>query len=113
MGRAIARERLAEGRATRPLRLALKPLINNGQCHANFRADDAGGSIFVRIGNDLPLHGVMRFNQAAASREASAVGLSPEIVYEEPGALVFRFVVGRALEAEDRATPAGRRDLSC
>jgi len=79
--------------------------VGGGITNANFRVEDAGGSFFVRIGDDIPLHGVMRFNEAAASRAASAAGLSPEIVHEEPGALVFRFVEGRPLEAADLRKP--------
>ena len=79
--------------------------VPGGITNANFRVEDAGGRFFVRIGEDIPLHGVMRFNETAASRAASTAGLSPEVVHQEPGALVLRFVEGRALEAEDLQQP--------
>ena len=80
------------------------PVIG-GITNANFRVDDAGQSFFVRIGDDIPVHGVMRFNEAAASRAAHAAGLSPEVVHHEAGALVLRFVEGRTLAPEDLRKP--------
>ncbi len=79
--------------------------VSGGITNANFRVDDAGASYFVRIGGDIPVHGVMRFNEAAASRAAHRAGLSPEVVHQEPGALVTRFVQGRTLSAEDVRKP--------
>ncbi len=79
--------------------------VGGGLTNANFRVDDGGGSFFVRIGDDIPVHGVLRFNEAAASRAAHAAGLSPEVVHQEPGALVLRFVEGRTLTPEDVRRP--------
>ena len=79
--------------------------VGGGITNANFRVDDRGGSFFVRIGDDIPVHGVLRFNEAAASRAAHAAGLSPEVVHQEPGALVLRFVEGRTLTPEDVRRP--------
>ena len=75
--------------------------VGGGITNANFRVDDAGASYFVRIGDDIPVHGVMRFHEAAASRAAYAAGLSPEVIHAQPGALVLRFIEGRTLEPED------------
>jgi thiamine kinase-like enzyme len=79
--------------------------VGGGITNANFRVDHAGESFFVRIGDDIPVHGVMRFNEAAASRAAHAAGISPEVVHQEPGALVLRFVEGRTLEPGDIRQP--------
>jgi thiamine kinase-like enzyme len=81
-----------------------EPVVG-GLTNANFRVEDAGQSFFVRIGDDIPVHGVMRFNEAAASRAAHAAGLSPEVVHLAPGALVLRFVEGRTLAPEDLRAP--------
>jgi len=75
--------------------------VGGGITNANFRVEDAGSSFFVRIGKDILHHGVMRFNEAAASRAAAAAGLAPEVVHEAPGALVLRFIDGKPLEASD------------
>jgi thiamine kinase-like enzyme len=75
--------------------------LGGGITNANFVVDDGGQRFVVRIGDDIPLHGVMRFNELAASRAAFAAGLSPEVVFHAPGALVMRFVEGRTLSPED------------
>jgi len=82
-----------------------KPLAG-GITNANFIVDDAGGRYFVRVGDDIPLHGIMRFNELAASRAAFRAGLSPEVVHHEPGAIVLRFVEGDTLSPADVREPA-------
>jgi len=71
--------------------------LEGGITNANFVVEDAGQRFVVRIGDDIPLHGVMRFNELAASRAAHAAGLSPEVVFHAPGVLVMRFIDGRTL----------------
>ena len=102
---------MAEGVRERAARLACwstsvdpEPVVG-GITNANFRVEDAGEHFFVRIGDDIPVHGVMRFNEAAASRAAHAAGISPEVVHQEHGALVLRYVSGRTLRAEDVREP--------
>ncbi len=79
--------------------------LSGGITNVNFVVEDAGDRCVVRIGGDIPLHHVMRFNELAASRAAHAAGISPEVVYWEPGALVLRFVEGKTLAAEDVRRP--------
>lgn len=81
------------------------PLVG-GITNTNFVVCDAGQSYVVRIGLDIPVHGVMRFNEQAASRAAYACGLSPEVIYTEPGVLVLRFIEGRTLSESDIREPA-------
>lgn len=81
-------------------------IIKGGITNANFRVEHQGRSFFVRIGDDIPVHGVMRFNELAASRAAAECGLSPAVVHAEPGALVFEFVDGKTLSAEDVQQPS-------
>ena len=78
--------------------------LGGGITNVNFTVDDAGERYVVRIGEDIPVHGVYRVNELAAARAAHAAGISPEIVHAEPGALVMRWVDGRTLD------PAGVRD---
>ena len=70
--------------------------------------DAAGGRSVVRLGADIPEHGVMRFNELAAARAAHAAGLSPEIVAAGPGYMVSRFIEGRSLSAEEVRSPRYR-----
>jgi thiamine kinase-like enzyme len=79
--------------------VAPRPLIG-GITNQNFVVEDAGKRYFVRIGDDIPVHGVMRFNELAASRAAAAAGVSPPVVHNEPGALVMAFIDG---ETHDEA----------
>ncbi|WP_374651708.1 phosphotransferase [Dongia sp.] len=81
-------------------------IIKGGITNANFRVEHAGRRYFVRIGDDIPVHGVMRFNELSASRAAADCGLSPKVVHAEPGALVFEFIDGKTLAAEDVRQPA-------
>ena len=77
-----------------------KPL-GGGITNINFVVEDQGRRYVVRIGNDIVVHGVLRFNELAASRAAHAAGVSPAVVYFEPGALVMDFIDGRTLSEED------------
>ncbi|HET6221075.1 MAG TPA: choline/ethanolamine kinase family protein [Dongiaceae bacterium] len=80
--------------------IELEPLTG-GITNKNFLASHQGERYVVRIGDDIPVHQVMRFNELAASKAAAAIGLSPAVVHSEPGAIVFRFIEGRTLAAED------------
>ncbi|MCH8154278.1 MAG: phosphotransferase [Proteobacteria bacterium] len=84
--------------------------LGGGITNTNFVVEDRGERFVVRIGDDIPALGVMRFNELAAARAAHAAGLSPEVVHAEPGALVMRFIEGTTYgEAEVRAAlGAGR-----
>jgi thiamine kinase-like enzyme len=75
--------------------------IKGGITNANFRVDADGRAYFVRIGDDIPVHGVMRFNELAASRAAAACGLSPSVRHTEPGGLIFDFIEAKTFTAED------------
>lgn len=79
--------------------------VLGGLTNQNFVVVDRGARFFVRIGHDLPAHGILRFHELAASRAAHAAGVSPEVVHHEPGALVLRFIDGRTLTAADLRAP--------
>ncbi len=79
--------------------------LGGGITNINFVVEDKGRKFVVRIGDDIPEHGIMRFNELAASRAAHAAGISPEVVHAEPGAMVLAFVEGRTLEASDVRNP--------
>ena len=79
--------------------------VGGGITNQNFVVKDGSERFFVRIGDDIPEHGILRFNEAAASRAAAAAGVSPEVVHQEPGALVLRFIEGRTFTEEDVRKP--------
>ena len=82
----------------------IEPLAG-GITNRNFRVRDHGEHSFVvRIGHDIPEHGLMRFNELAAARAAHAAGIAPEVVYAANGFVVSRFIDGATL------TPSQVRD---
>ena len=85
-------------------RVEIAPLTG-GMTNRNYLVNDSGRRFVVRLGEDIPLHGVMRFNELAASRAAHEAGLSPAVIHAEPGMAVLDFVEGRALTPEDVRDP--------
>ncbi len=75
--------------------------LGGGITNLNFVVRDAVRRVVVRIGDDIPVHQILRFNELAASRAAHAAGVSPAVLYHEPGALVIDFVEGRTMTAAD------------
>lgn len=75
--------------------------LSGGITNTNFAVTHRGARYFVRIGDDIPVHQVMRFNERAASEAAFAAGISPELLHSEPGALVFDFIPGKTFSAAD------------
>jgi thiamine kinase-like enzyme len=86
--------------------------LRGGLTNSNFVVRYGGSRYVVRIGDDIPAHQVMRFNEREASRAAHAAGLSPKVAHYEPGALVVEFVEGRTLTAEDVRAPAMLRRVA-
>ena len=79
--------------------------LGGGITNLNVLVTDAKRRAVVRIGDDIPVHQIMRFNELAASRAAHAAGVSPAVLYHEPGALVIDFIEGRTMTAEDLRQP--------
>lgn len=79
--------------------------LAGGITNTNFSVEHEGRRYFVRIGSDIPVHGVLRANELAASRAAHAAGVAPAAVHAEPGALVLEFIAGRTLSPADVREP--------
>ena len=75
--------------------------LGGGITNLNFVVQDGARKAVVRIGDDIPLHHISRAGELAASRAAEKAGVSPEVIYHEPGALVIKFIEGRTLSAAD------------
>ncbi len=80
-------------------------LLGGGITNFNVRLRDGGKEYVVRIGEDIPHHGVMRFNELAISRAAHAAGLSPAVHFAQPGAMVLDFVDAAPLAGGDLRKP--------
>lgn len=85
-------------------RVEPRPLAG-GITNKNYVVEDQGRTYVVRIGGDIPVHGIVRTTEVAASRAAHAAGVSPRVVHAEPGALVMDFIEGRTLKPEDVRQP--------
>ena len=78
--------------------------LGGGITNFNVSLVDQGNRYVVRVGEDIPLHGILRANELAAHRAAQAVGLAPAIRHAEPGILAIEFIDSKTLgEAEVRA----------
>ncbi|MFC7054039.1 choline kinase family protein [Hansschlegelia quercus] len=78
--------------------------LTGGITNRNFLVRDQGRKYVVRLGEDIPLHNVMRFNERAAAMAAEAAGVSPALRHFEPGVIVIDHIEGRTFgEADVRA----------
>ena len=75
--------------------------LSGGITNVNFLVEDAGRKYVVRVGDDIPIHQVMRFNELAASRAAAEAGISPAVVHHAPGVLVIDYIEAKTLGEED------------
>ena len=76
--------------------------LSGGLSNLNFVVTDNGKRFVVRmVGGDVPVHCVMRFNELAGLKAAHAVGLTPGLVYGEPGIMVLDFIDGKTYGPED------------
>jgi len=80
--------------------------LDGGLTNHNFRVRDAGQEFVVRVGADLPEHGVLRYNEINAARAAYQAGLGPEIIYVEPSIMVMRYIEGQVLSPKQIHQPA-------
>ena len=85
--------------------------LTGGITNANFVVEDRSRRFFVRIGDDIPVHGILRSHELAVSRAAAAAGVSPAVVHHEPGAIVFDFIEGKTYTAEDVRKPENLRRI--
>lgn len=74
--------------------------LSGGMTNRNFLVRDRGGRYVVRLGEDIRVHGVLRSMELEASRAAYLAGVSPEVIYSEPGVLVLSYIEGQTLSPE-------------
>lgn len=86
-------------------------MLSGGLTNQNFRVNDKGKEYFVRYGVDIPEHGVMRFNELAASRAAFLAGISPEVIHAEPGIIVLDYIEGQPLTDKEVKDPVVLRKI--
>jgi thiamine kinase-like enzyme len=79
--------------------------LGGGLTNRNLLVTDDAGRFVVRLGDDIPVHHILRFNELAASRAAHAAGLSPAVRHAGPGVLVLDHIDGATMTAEDLRRP--------
>jgi thiamine kinase-like enzyme len=81
-------------------------ILGGGITNINLRVRDGDRAFVVRLGADIPEHGVMRWNELALSRAAEAAGVSPAVVHHEPGVLVLEHIAAQTFGEADVRDPA-------
>ena len=72
--------------------------LEGGITNLNFLVSDSGSKSVVRLGSDIPEHLVYRSNEIIVSKAAYQIGVSPKLIYNEPGVLVLEFIESKTLE---------------
>ena len=85
--------------------------LEGGITNVNLLVRDGGRRFVVRLGDDIPEHGVMRWNEVVLSRAAEAAGISPAVVHQEPGVLVLDFVEARTFAEPDVRDPVNLKKI--
>ena len=74
--------------------------IATGRTNRNFEVRAGGRRYFVRLGKDLPYHGIDRRVERQALALAAAADIAPTLVYAQDGVLVTDFIDGRTLSKD-------------
>lgn len=80
--------------------LTLTPLIG-GLCNRNFIAEHQSEKLVVRVGDDIPVHGISQACVEVAMRNAAEIGVSPALRYANAGLSISDFISGRHLVPSD------------
>ena len=75
-------------------------LLSGGITNFNVMLTDQNTRYVVRVGQDIPIHQIMRFNELAVHRAAHAIGAAPAVVYAEPGIMVLEFIDAGPLDED-------------
>ena len=84
--------------------VTIEPL-SGGITNLNYVVTDGGRRYVVRLGQDIPEHLVMRWNERALTAAAAEAGISPALRHAEPGIMVTDFVTSQALAEADLHEP--------
>jgi len=84
--------------------ISLEPM-SGGITNLNYLVSDDNAKYVVRQGNDIIEHQLMRFNELAASKAAYKAGLSPKVLYAEPGIMVLEYIASKTLTPDQVRKP--------
>ena len=80
-------------------------ILEGGRTNINVRITDNGQDYVARVGKDIPIHGILRFNELAVNRAANLAGIAPRAVHSENNIQVFDFIEGKTLTEKDIQKP--------
>lgn len=75
--------------------------LSGGITNVNFKVVDGDEAFVVRIGGNIPAHGIRRTAEIGCARAAHAAGVAPEVIYTEKGVIVTRFIDGKTYDEAD------------
>lgn len=87
-------------------------LLSGGMTNHNVLLEDRGCRYVVRLGHDIPEHGIMRWSELAISRAAHAAGLAPAVHYSADGVLVLDFIDAAPMTEAEVRDPANLREMA-
>ena len=79
--------------------------LGGGITNINLAVTDGKRKFVVRLGEDIPEHGVLRWNELSLSRAAHALGVAPAVVHSEPGVLVLEMIEAKTYTEDDVRDP--------
>jgi thiamine kinase-like enzyme len=80
--------------------VSIEPLVG-GLCNKNFIAEASSQKYVVRVGRDIPVHGISQALVQNAMRAAAEVGVSPALRFASGPVTVSDFIDGRHLRPDD------------
>ncbi|WP_424929976.1 phosphotransferase [Amaricoccus tamworthensis] len=86
--------------------------LGGGITNINVTVEDGDRKYVVRVGSDIPEHGILRWNELSIARAAAACGLSPKVRHAEPDIMVIDYVDAEPLEEADLHDETTLRDTT-
>ncbi len=75
--------------------------LDGGITNENFLVTDDSQKLVVRLGEDILEHHVLRSNELISTKAAFEAGIGPEVIYNEKGVLVIKYIESKTMSAND------------
>tara|TARA_Y100000741_G_scaffold239427_1_gene183278 strand:- start:354 stop:1220 length:867 start_codon:yes stop_codon:yes gene_type:complete len=75
--------------------------LDGGITNENFLVTDDSQKLVVRLGEDILEHHVLRSNELIATKAAFEAGIGPEVIYNEKGVLIIKYIESKTMSAND------------
>ena len=87
-------------------------ILEGGRTNINVRITDEGHDYVARVGKDIPIHGILRFNELAINQATYLAGFAPRVVYCENDIQIFDFIDGKTLSEKDIQNPKTLKEVT-